>query len=129
MYKKDLIPVGKNKSALLKLPRAKMGDTITNEEQIYSISTMEQKPYVEEDAPTIHRVKSGEYLGKIAKQYNTSVSRLMSWNNLKNSNLRVGQKLVVYINPEAAPIINTNVSSKETLEYTVKSGDTLWGNC
>ena len=51
----------------------------------------------------------------------------MSWNNLKNSNLRVGQKLVVYINPEAAPIINTNVSSKETLEYTVKSGDTLWG--
>ncbi len=127
MYKKDLIPVGKNKSALLKLPRAKIGDFITNEEQIYSISTMEHKPYVEEDAPIIHRVKSGEYLGKIAKQYNTSVSRLMSWNNLKNSNLRVGQKLVVYINSETAPKTNTKTSSKEMLEYTVKSGDTLWG--
>ena len=58
---------------------------------------------MEEDAPTIHLVKSGEYLGKIAKQYNTSVSRLMSWNNLKNSSLQVGQKLVVYINPDTAP--------------------------
>ena len=129
MYKKDLIPVGKNKSALLKLPRAKMGDFITNEEQIYAISIEEQKPYVEEDAPTIHRVKNGEYLGKIAKQYNTSVSRLMSWNNLKNSNLRVGQKLVVYINPDTAPAPkkSTTTSTKGTIEYTVKSGDTLWG--
>ena len=128
MYKKDLIPVGKNKSALLKLPRAKIGDFITNEEQIYSISTMEHKPYVEEDAPIIHRVKSGEYLGKIAKQYNTSVSRLMSWNNLKNSNLRVGQKLVVYINPDTAPAPKkAQQALKGTIEYTVKSGDTLWG--
>lgn len=129
MYKKDLIPVGKNKSALLKLPREKMGDFITNEEQIYTISIKELKPYVEEDEPTIHRVKSGEYLGQIAKKYNTSVSRLMSWNNLKNSSLRVGQKLVVYINPDTtpAPKTNTTNSSKEKIEYTVKSGDTLWG--
>ena len=125
MYKKDLIPVGKNKSALLKLPRAKMGDFITNEEQIYAISIEQQKPYVEEDAPTSHLVKSGEYLGKIAKHYNTSVSRLMSWNNLKNSSLQVGQKLVVYINPDTAP--PTTGYSKETTEYIVKSGDTLWG--
>ena len=51
----------------------------------------------------------------------------MSWNNLKNSNLRVGQKLVVYINPDAAPATKTTSSSKGTIEYTVKSGDTLWG--
>lgn len=129
MYKKGLIPVGKNKSALLTLPREKMGEFITNEEQIYAISIEEQKPYVEEDAPTIHRVKNGEYLGKIAKQYNTSVSRLMSWNNLKSSKLRVGQKLVVYINPDAAPAPKTSTtsSSNGTIEYTVKSGDTLWG--
>ena len=78
----------------------------------YAISIEQQKPYVEEDAPTIHLVKSGEYLGKIAKQYNTSVSRLMSWNNLKNSSLQVGQKLVVYINPDTAP--PTTGYSKET---------------
>ena len=129
MYKKGLIPVGKNKSALLKLPRAKMGDFITNEEQIYAISIEEQKPYLEEDAPTTYRVKSGDYLGKIAKEYNTSVSRLMNWNNLKNSNLRVGQKLVVYINSDTTPTQKTNItsSSKGTIEYIVKSGDTLWG--
>jgi len=127
MYKKDLIPVGKNKSALLKLPRAKMGDFITNEEQIYAISIKEQKPYVEDDAPTIHLVESGEFLGKIAKQYNTSVSRLMSWNNLKNSSLQVGQKLVVYINPDTAPTPKSKSSYKGMIEYTVKAGDTLWG--
>ena len=129
MYKKALVPVGKNKSALLKLPRAKMGDFITNEEQIYTISIEQQKPYIEEDEPIIHRVISGDYLGKIAKQYNTTVSRLMNWNNLKNSRLRVGQKLVVYINPDTAPTLKTNTTStsKGTIEYTVKSGDTLWG--
>ena len=53
----------------------------------------------------------------------------MSWNNLKSSSLRVGQKLVVYINPDTAPAPKTNTtsSSKGTIEYTVKSGDTLWG--
>ena len=106
-----------------------MGDFITNEEQIYAISIEEQKPYLEEDVPTTYRVKSGDYLGKIAKEYNTSVSRLMNWNNLKNSNLRVGQKLVVYINSDTTPTQKTNItsSSKGTIEYIVKSGDTLWG--
>ena len=53
----------------------------------------------------------------------------MSWNNLTNSSLRVGQKLVVYINPDAAPAPKTSSksSSKGTIEYIVKSGDTLWG--
>ena len=129
IYRKGLIPVGKNKSALLTLPTEKIGEFITNEEQIYAISIEKQKPYIEEDEPTIHRVKNGEYLGKIAKQYNTSVSRLMSWNNLNKSSLRVGQKLVVYINPDAAPNPKTSTtsSSEGTIEYIVKAGDTLWG--
>ena len=38
MYKKGLIPVGKNQTKLLKLPRQKMGLFIANEEQIYAIS-------------------------------------------------------------------------------------------
>ena len=49
--------------------------------------------------------------------------------NLKNSSLRVGQKLVIYINPDTAPVPknNTTDSSTGTIEYTVKLGDTLWG--
>lgn len=128
MYKKGLIPVGKNQTQLLKLPRQKMGFFITNEEQIYAISKEKQKPYIEEDEPIIHRVKKGEYLGKIAKEYNTSVSRLKRWNNLKTTNLRIGQKLVVYINPDyVQPSASKPSASKKTLVYTVRSGDTLWG--
>ena len=128
MYKKGLIPVGKNQTKLLKLPRQKMGLFIANEEQIYAISKEKQKPYIEEDEPIIHRVKKGEYLGKIAKEYNTSVSRLKSWNNLKTTNLRIGQKLVVYINPDYVQSTTSQPSaSNKTLVYTVRSGDTLWG--
>ena len=123
IYKKGLIPVGKNNTALLKLPIDKMAGFINNEEAIYAVSIEKQKPYIEEDEPIVHRVKGGEYLGIIAKQYNTSVGRLMEWNNLRSSSLRVGQKLVVYINPDHAP---KTISTKGTVEYTIQAGDTLW---
>lgn len=42
-----------------------------------------------------HTVKRGESLGKIAAKYHTSVSNLKSWNHLRSTNLRVGQKLIV----------------------------------
>ena len=106
-----------------------MGLFITNEEQIYAISKEKQKPYIEEDEPIIHRVKKGEYLGKIAKEYNTSVSRLKSWNNLKTTNLRIGQKLVVYINPDYVQSTTSQPSaSNKTLVYTVRSGYAM-GHC
>lgn len=123
IYKRNLIPVGKSSTAFLTLPIDKMAGFINNEEAIYAISIEQQKPYVEEDEPTIHRVKSGEFLGKIAKQYNTTVGRLMEWNNLRSSGLRIGQKLVVYINPDQAPKV---VLNKGTIEYTIRAGDTLW---
>ena len=43
-----------------------------------------------------YRVKRGDYLGKIARRYGVRVSDLKRWNGLKNSFLRVGQRLTVY---------------------------------
>ena len=63
---------------------------------------------------TTYTVKKGDSLYKIAKQYNTTVSNLMTINNLKSSNLSIGQKLKV-------PVSNTSQNI-----YTVKSGDTLY---
>lgn len=41
-------------------------------------------------------VKSGDNLSKIAKKYDTTVSQLVSWNNIKNANLiYVGKKIRV----------------------------------
>ena len=45
-----------------------------------------------------YRVKSGDYLGRIASRYNVSVSKLKEWNNLRSSNIRVGQVLYIYTN-------------------------------
>lgn len=50
-------------------------------------------------ARTTYKVKSGDVLGKIARQYSVTVKQLMSWNNIKNErSLRVGQTLVIYRN-------------------------------
>lgn len=65
---------------------------------------------------TTYTVKKGDSLYKIAKQYNTTVSNLMTINNLKSSNLSIGQKLKV-------PVSSTTTSQNI---YTVKSGDTLY---
>ena len=43
----------------------------------------------------VHTVKAGEYLAKIARQYQTSVKALKERNQLKSDTLKVGQELVI----------------------------------
>ncbi len=51
---------------------------------------------VKKTAATItHKVRSGEYLGKIASKYNVSASSIRSLNRLKSDTLFVGQNLKV----------------------------------
>ncbi len=129
MYKRKLVPVSINSTAVIRLPYKAVATFINNSDSIYAYSESLQEKYVAIDAPIIHGVKKGEYLGKIAKQYHTTIRRIKNWNNLSSTNLRIGQKLVIYVNPDSAPnssqtAINHN-SKGETI-YTVKSGDTLW---
>ena len=129
IYKRDLISVPKNTKAMLTLPIEKLSLFIANQDTIYALSSSFQKEYVSVDEPLVHRVKQGEFLGKIASKYNSSVSQLMKWNNLKSTNLKIGQKLVVYVDPISAPKSIKSVNSasiKETTTYTIKKGDTLW---
>ena len=44
----------------------------------------------------VYKVKSGDYLGKIASCYHVSVSQLKKWNHLRSDKLRVGQVLYIY---------------------------------
>ena len=74
----------------------------------------------------IHTVKSGENLSIIAKKYKCTITELKTWNNLKSTNLSVGQKLKVY-----PPATQTQTKAQTTTSggyviYTVKSGDNLW---
>ena len=76
------------------------------------------KPAERSTEQKIHVVKSGENLSIIAKKYQCTVTNLKEWNNLKSTNLSIGQKLKVY-----PP---TTSSSEGRITHTVKSGDNLW---
>ena len=129
IYKRNLIPVSKNGKASIRLPYKAAATFVNNSDSIYAYSESLQEKYVAIDAPIVHRVKKGEYLGRIANQYHTTIGRIKNWNNLSSNNLRIGQKLVIYVNPDSAPISShttTKRNSKGETIYTVKSGDTLW---
>jgi membrane-bound lytic murein transglycosylase D len=44
---------------------------------------------------TVHVVRSGETISSIARKYGTSVDKIMQMNNLRNSRIGVGQRLIV----------------------------------
>ena len=126
-YKRDIVPVSKFSRALICLPNKAIIDFINNEDSIYAYSKPLQEPYIEPDEPIVHRVKQGEYLGRIAKIYNTTIGRIKNWNNLKSDRLKIGQKLVIYINPDSAPKQTKAIKNSDgTLTYIIQSGDTLW---
>lgn len=52
---------------------------------------------------TTYRVVSGDTLSKISRSYNVSVTQLMSWNNLSNSTIHVGQTLKIQGSTTTAP--------------------------
>ena len=121
IYKKELVPVAMGEKKILRMPREKISLFLSNMDTIYKISMLDQKPFIEQDESVIHVVKSGEYLGKIASKYNTTINKLMIWNNLSKTNLKIGQKLVVY------KLDIPKKSLKKSSNYIVKPGDTLWG--
>ncbi len=80
-----------------------------------------------------YKVRSGDYLGRIASRYGVTVNQLKSWNNLRSNNIRVGQTLYIYRN--GGPAVSSSSSSSassdgvkasKTVIYTVKSGDSLY---
>ena len=83
-----------------------------------------------------YRVRSGDYLGKIAERYGVRVSQIKNWNGLRSNRLRVGQRLTIYPRGgrgvAVAPKKNTStkpVSLKDVPSnkiHVVKSGDSLW---
>jgi len=66
-----------------------------------------------------HVVASGEVLGTIASKYGVRVSDLQSWNSLKGTTIRVGQKLTVKTAGAVA-------SAPTSTTHKVASGESLW---
>ena len=137
-YKLGIIPVVKDEDYTLRLPVDVVGKFVNNEEAIYAYAEAEfnkrEKPLpqlFEQSKGTRYRVKSGDYLGKIANRYGVSVSQLKRWNGLRSNKLKIGQRLTIHPRKTPSkssvkattPVTVTNGNSKI---YTVRSGDSLW---
>lgn len=46
-----------------------------------------------------YRVRSGDYLGRIAQKFGVKVSQLKTWNKLSSDMIDVGEELVIYVSP------------------------------
>ncbi|MEQ9426481.1 MAG: LysM peptidoglycan-binding domain-containing protein [Cyclobacteriaceae bacterium] len=83
----------------------------------------------------IHRVRSGDVLGKIAMRYGVRVTDIRKWNGLRGNMIRVGQRLDIWVLPSyknrlrAQPVAKT-VAKPVDLDgkkvHYVQPGDTLW---
>jgi membrane-bound lytic murein transglycosylase D len=140
-YKLKVIPYVKDKNYALRLPIDALGKFVANEEAIYAhvANQLESK---EEPLPQIvqskdqitYKVRSGDFLGKIAERYGVGVSQIKNWNGLRSNNLRIGQRLTIYPKKIPASISSANTSKSSTNSvvsagtkvHTVKSGDSLW---
>ncbi len=139
-YKLDIIPFIEGENYTLRLPRDVVGKFVNNEKRIYDIVKAEQdkreKPlpqFFDSESKTTYRVRSGDFLGKIARKYGVRVSQLKQWNGLRSNNIRIGQRLTVYPrNPVSTKSPVGTVTPKKVVNtegkstYKVKDGDSLW---
>ena len=70
------------------------------------------------------RVKNGDTLSQIARRHGTDVTSLRLANNLSNSRIRAGNKLL--IPKHAAALKTTPRSARGDVAYVVQPGDSLW---
>ncbi|WP_439152771.1 LysM peptidoglycan-binding domain-containing protein, partial [Winogradskyella sp.] len=136
-YKLDIIPKVEGKTYVLRLPREAIGIFTSNEDKIYAFARAEfnnrEKPLPQlfkADTKIRYRVRSGDYLGKIARRYGVRVSQIKRWNGLRSNNLRIGQRLTIY--PRNLTVLSKPKTTKKPIStsgkktYKVKSGDSLW---
>jgi membrane-bound lytic murein transglycosylase D len=82
----------------------------------------------------IHRVRSGDVLGKIAQTYRVRITDIKKWNNLHSNTIRVGQRLNIWLTPNSSTAVASakpsgprqSIIENGTKYYIVQPGDTLW---
>lgn len=155
-YVHDIIP-GNEREYVLRLPYQYSGKFIENEDSVYAYKAKELfspatlqniaasgSGSVPAGQRITYKVKSGDYLGRIASKYHVTVAQLKEWNHLRSNNLRIGQVLVIYgkgaapaakassgtavAKPASAPSKpDPSVSpTGEYVTYVVKEGDSLF---
>lgn len=140
-YKLNIIPFVKGENYTLRLPVSKIGVFVANEEAIYAYVEEELKkeekvlPKLVETKNRIrYKVRSGDYLGKIAERYGVGVSQIKRWNGMRSNNLRIGQRLTIFPRKAVTTVTtknklgntNSSVVTDGSKIHTVQEGDSLW---
>ena len=146
-YRHEIIP-GNEREYILRLPYNYTNSFIEFEDTLYKHKadvyfnpvTLKKIKDGGDGEMIIYKVKSGDYLGRIAGKYRCSVAQIKKWNGLKSNNIRVGQTLRIYrggvvsssssssssaSTSSTASSIPAPVQNGEKITYTVKSGDVL----
>ncbi len=169
-YKTGLVP-GSSKPLSLTLPMNHLGDFIDLNDtirryksEVYlnrttKIADPTRSSYLPADVKgrtkLLYTVRDGDNLGFISEWYKVGLSDLRYWNNISRNTIRVGQKLVVYVDPaksehfskinsmsfaekqalagKSVPVNTQSVLAQapaeydgEFITYTVRYGDTIW---
>jgi membrane-bound lytic murein transglycosylase D len=169
-YRTGLIP-GSSKPLALILPMNHLGDFIDLNDTIRSyksdvyltkatrIADPSRSTYITADikgkSKIIYTVQEGDNLGFISEWYRTALSDLRNWNNINRNSIRIGQKIVIYVDPakfefysqvnsmtfeEKQSMVGKIIPSNsvrilartseepegEFVTYTVRNGDTIW---
>jgi membrane-bound lytic murein transglycosylase D len=102
-YIHQIIPSIKKHKYYVTIPISYSESFIEKEEHIYSLAKKYyeslEKPLpqlYELNSRILYRVVNGDYLGKIAKNHGVLINDLRAWNSLKNDNLKIGQKIIIY---------------------------------
>lgn len=69
-----------------------------------------------------HNVEKGETLYSLSKIYNTTVRNIQNWNDIRGTNISVGEKLIVSQNGTDA----NNYIPESSNTHTVRKGETLY---
>ena len=148
-YRHEIIP-GHEREYILRIPYNYTNVFIEHEDSLYRHKadlyfnpvTIKKIKDGGDGESIIYKVKSGDYLGKIAARYRVSVAQIKKWNKLKSNDIRVGQRLLIYRGGNA-PVQQSSTTTKTTTQtsskpgnsaanakghvtYTVKSGDSFY---
>ena len=103
-YTHDIIP-GNSGTCILNLPYSWTGPFLAaDQDSLYlhkanELLNAQVLKNIEEsggETRIAYKVKSGDYLGKIAQKNHCTVAQLKKWNHLRSDKLRVGQILYIY---------------------------------
>jgi membrane-bound lytic murein transglycosylase D len=160
-YKRDIIPAKPDKELVLKLPIDKISPFIDAQNQIFAfdrdkyfpdnqlVPIKDDRGYRYADTggkrKIYYTVRGGDKPNSIAAKYKVEVSDISEWNHLKHNRIKVGQRLVLFVDSKQSKTAaakeeqkkkatetknevvkeTTTASTDGFTYYTVRNGDNL----